>query len=64
MDKMKAITCPICGNDDVDIFYKENIEGGKILGCDMCVKEIDLEELDKARKQAAEDMRLDESRGK
>ena len=60
---MKAITCPICGDDDVSAFY---YYGFKVVGCDNCIDEILAEDLptQEQRKEAAEDMRLDESRGK
>jgi len=64
--KENKYVCPICGCDDVELLYKNY--DGKVLGCDNCVKEYDLYDLhltqDQERKQAAEDMRLDESRGK
>jgi len=47
---MKNRICLICGNDEVDIFYKS--KDFKILGCDMCVVEVDTEEEDQARKEA------------
>jgi len=50
---MKNRICPVCGNDEVDIFYKS--KDFKILGCDMCVMEIDTEEEDQARKEAADE---------
>ena len=50
---MKNRICPICSNDEVDIFYKS--KDFKILGCDMCVVEVDTEEEDQARKEAADE---------
>jgi len=58
--------CPVCGSTEWDVFFKNRITG-KIVGCDDCIKEVDAYDLhleDQARKEAAEDMKLDESRGK
>ena len=52
---MKNRICPICGNDEVDIFYKSKDAEFKILGCDMCVVEVGTEEEDQARKEAADE---------
>ena len=50
--EMKNRICHICSNDEVDIFYKSKDAEFKILGCDMCVVEVDTEEEDQARKEA------------
>ena len=59
--------CPICGNGEVEFIYTENVVGGETLGCDECVKQFELDEVcptQEQKKEAAEDMKLDESRGK
>jgi len=55
---MGYIICPICGNEEVDIFYKgKNFQSKntelKILGCDMCVVEVDIDQEAQARKEAS-----------
>ena len=59
---MKYI-CPMCGCEDCNIVYKFRT-AEEIIGCDNCIRLYSIDELDQMRKEAAEDMKLDESRGK
>jgi len=58
--------CPVCGSTTQEVIYRTR-KDKKIIGCDDCIQQLDFYELyleDEERKQAAEDMKLDESRGK